>query len=96
MFLNISDTLRNKAFYLKTLLGLSCTLPEFFDSFLLLFALETTKYGQFVTYISLYYFAIDRNIHSYKQIGYGLKQRGNIIYTNITLICTLVLVWTEY
>ena len=68
MFLYISDMLRNlKTAYRKTLLGLSYTLPGLFDSFLLFFALETTKYMQFVIYTSLFlsvlhYSAIDRNI----------------------------------
>ena len=75
MFLNISDKFKNLTVYPKTLL-------EFVDSFLPFFVLEATKYLQFVIYISLFYFAIDRNIHSYEQIGqaigHGLKQRGSI------------------
>ena len=49
MFLNISDAFGNYTVYLKTLLGLAYTLPEFFDPFLTCFALKTTKYMQFVS-----------------------------------------------
>lgn len=47
---------------------------------------ENNKVHAVCFYISLYYSAIDGNIHSYEQIDHGLKQRDNIKCTNITLI----------